>query len=91
MTEKFTAVDSRTDRTGLRRSGRGRPRDWLADARALLTVTRLGAVALALLVVYLAYVVPADFALLLAGTLFAVAAAAMVPLAAVAVVTWFVE
>lgn len=60
-------------------------------ALTTLSVTRLGAVALAAFALYVAVVVPADFALLLAATLFSVGVAAMVPLLTVIVVTRFVD
>lgn len=87
MTEKFTAVESRAGRTGVGRRSVESLRHYLTAGRAWLTVTRPGAVALALLVAYLAVVVPADLALLL----FAVAVAAMLPLAATTGVVLFVK
>lgn len=63
----------------------------LAVVLSTPSVSHLGAVTLAALVVYLVAVVPTDFALLLAATLAAVAVVALVPLAAVAAVVWLVE
>lgn len=90
MSEKSTTVESPTARTTAGEVVRP-VRRRLAAALAALSVPRLGAVALAALVAYFVFVVPADLTLLLFATLASVGVAALVPLAAVTAVVWFVE
>lgn len=67
MLEKFATIDSATTRTAL----------------AALSVTRLGAAAVAGLVAYFVFVVPDELAVLLSATMVASALAGLVPLAVV--------
>lgn len=91
MSENCATVESPTARTAdQQRPGRSLHRRFVGALTAL-SVTRLGAVALVAFALYVAVVVPADFALLLVAALFSVGVAAMVPLLTVIVVTRFVD